>query len=55
MNSPINNYRLCINQLDNGYTVCTDNDNASSKVFEKLEDLLEYVKKFFAIGEGVQK
>ena len=55
MNSTCGNYRLHINQLDNGYTVKTDNDNAPSIVFEELEDLLEYVKTFFEVGEETRK
>jgi len=55
MNSMLNNYRLRINQLNNGYTVTKDSDNAETLVFEKLEDLLEYVKDFFSIGERTRK
>jgi len=51
MRGTINNYRLRIDQLDNGYTVTIDNNNVASKIFENLNELLTYVENFFKVGE----
>ena len=55
MNSTVSDYRLRIDQLDNGYTITIDNNNGASRVFEKLEDVLEYVKQFFDRGEKTRQ
>jgi len=54
MNSTLSGYRVDIRQRDNGYTIEVDG-SAVSKVFEKLEDVLEYVKNFFNVGEKTRK
>ena len=43
----MDNYRLEINKLKNGFITRRNNDNPPSMVFMVLEDLIEYIKEFF--------
>ncbi len=47
MREMLDGYRLEINKLENGYTTRRNNENPSTRVFTSLEDLLDYVKKYF--------
>lgn len=42
------NYRIRIDKVDNGYYITLDNDNHISKVFATLDEVIGFLQKFFS-------